>query len=319
MTWKYPYLIKQIQYDFWIQHIKIILNQLKNLNNKFGVDQLWYCLHHWGMRQLHTLMLTFLSKRSATLYTRNLLSWVILLLEAANVNHGRYFISDIPTLLLLPNLSVVKTSTSLSHSQRLGGKMKLNLRRLYVAGMSGSVNHQMLLKVASIDVSQGKRIVCKNRWVHQKSQYRLCTLPYFLSSSGNMQCWSHSQNLSHKLSISEEPWVEYPSAVAGHCTKIFPVAMGVWGGRKRRGSEILSVLEGTHPQRLQSPDRRHRLALWLWGLIHHLPSLIKHLSVTDAHTHANKLQKHKLHLLTYLINKRLAEGLMKSKGNWNLN
>lgn len=163
--------------------------------------------------------------------------------------------------------------------------------------------------------SQGKRIVYKNRWVHQKSQYRLCTLPYFLSSSGNMQCWSHS----HKLSISEEPWAECPSAVAGHCTKIFPVAMGVWGGRKRRGSEILSVLEETHPQRLQSPDRRLRLALWLWGLIRHLLSLIKRLSVTDTNTRANKLQKHKLHLLTYLINKSLAEGLMKSKGNWNMN
>ena len=32
-------LIEQNQCDFWIQHIKIILNQLKNLNNKFGVDQ----------------------------------------------------------------------------------------------------------------------------------------------------------------------------------------------------------------------------------------------------------------------------------------
>lgn len=71
------------------------------------------------------------------------------------------------------------------------------------------------------------------------------------------------------------------------------------GGRKRRGSEILSVLEETHPQRLQSPDRRLRLALWLWGLIRHLLSVIKRLSVTDTNKRANKLQKHKLHLLTY--------------------
>lgn len=126
-------------------------------------------------------------------------------------------------------------------------------------------------------------------------------------------------NLSHKLSISEEPWAECPSVVAGHCTKIFPVAMGVWGGRIRRGSEILSVLEERHPQRLQSPDRRLRLALWLWGLIRHLLYLIKRLSVTDTNTRANKLQRQKLHLLTYLINKSLSERLMKSKGNWNLN
>ena len=32
-------LIEQNQCDFWIQHIKMILNQLKNLINKFGVDQ----------------------------------------------------------------------------------------------------------------------------------------------------------------------------------------------------------------------------------------------------------------------------------------
>lgn len=84
----------------------------------------------------------------------------------------------------------------------------------------------------------GSGLFAKQVGVSRKSILTVYSLSSCLFSS--LQHWryallvpllqSHIHKHIHTVSISEGPWAACPSAVAGHCTKIFPVTLWEWGG-----------------------------------------------------------------------------------------